>query len=99
MERWAKSLNRQKENMRSVSSSPAVGSTALPPGYTRAPGHSRLDDRRESASADAGYAVLEKKVRDPNTDTHAYLCTFRVVGYHSDWGEYPSTRGHKLRLL
>ncbi|XP_035512342.1 RNA-binding protein 10 [Morone saxatilis] len=61
MERWAKSLNRQKENMRSVSSSPAVGSTVLPPGYTRAPGHSRLDDRRESASADAGYAVLEKK--------------------------------------
>ncbi|XP_029291895.1 RNA-binding protein 10 [Cottoperca gobio] len=61
MERWAKSLNRHKENMRSVSSSPAVGSTALPPGYTRAPGHSRLDDRRESASADAGYAVLEKK--------------------------------------
>ncbi|XP_045912162.1 RNA-binding protein 10 isoform X2 [Micropterus dolomieu] len=61
MERWAKSLNRQKENMRSVSSSPGVGSTALPPGYTRAPGHSRLDDRRESASADAGYAVLEKK--------------------------------------
>ncbi|XP_035014953.1 RNA-binding protein 10 [Hippoglossus stenolepis] len=61
MERWAKSLNRQKENMRSVSSSPAVGSTALPPGYTRAPAHSRLDDRRESASADAGYAVLEKK--------------------------------------
>ncbi|XP_040905900.1 RNA-binding protein 10 isoform X2 [Toxotes jaculatrix] len=61
MERWAKSLNRQKENMRSVSSSPAVGSTVLPPGYTRAPGHSRLDDLRESASADAGYAVLEKK--------------------------------------
>ncbi|KAM7411808.1 hypothetical protein PAMA_021673 [Pampus argenteus] len=61
MERWAKSLNRQKENMRSVSSSPAVSSTVLSPGYTRAPGHSRLDDRRESASADAGYAVLEKK--------------------------------------
>ncbi|XP_065816995.1 RNA-binding protein 10 isoform X2 [Labrus bergylta] len=61
MERWAKSLNRQKENMRSVSSSPAVGSTAPPPGFTRTPGHSRLDDRRESASADAGYAVLEKK--------------------------------------
>ncbi|XP_030589087.1 RNA-binding protein 10 isoform X2 [Archocentrus centrarchus] len=60
MERWAKSLNRQKENMRSVSSSPATGSAA-PPGYTRAPGHSRLDDHRESASADAGYAVLEKK--------------------------------------
>ncbi|KAM3617409.1 uncharacterized protein V6R79_005784 [Siganus canaliculatus] len=61
MERWAKSLNRQKENMRSVSSTPAVGSTVLPPGYTRLPGHGRQDDRRESASADAGYAVLEKK--------------------------------------
>nr|XP_040048768.1 RNA-binding protein 10 [Gasterosteus aculeatus aculeatus] len=61
MERWAKSLNRHKENMRSVASSPAVGSTPLPPGYTRAPAHGRLDDRRESASADAGYAVLEKK--------------------------------------
>ncbi|TNN82353.1 RNA-binding protein 5 [Liparis tanakae] len=65
MERWAKSLNRHKENMRSVSSSPAVGTTTLPPGYTRAPGHSRPDDRRESASADAGYAVLEKKRSPP----------------------------------
>lgn len=50
MERWAKTLNRHKENMRSASSSTAAGST----------------DRRESASADAGYAVLEKKV------LHAY---------------------------
>lgn len=65
MERWAKSLNRQKENMRSVSSSSAVGPATLPTGYIKAPGHSRLDDRRESASADAGYAVLEKKVSDP----------------------------------
>ncbi|AWP09763.1 putative RNA-binding protein 10-like isoform 2 [Scophthalmus maximus] len=73
MERWAKSLNRHKENMRSVSSSPAVGSTTLPPGFTRAPGHSRLDDRRESASADAGYAVLEKKVHDPYIETRAQL--------------------------
>lgn len=76
MERWAKSLNRQKENMRSVSSSPAVGSTALPPGYTRAPGHSRLDDRRESASADAGYAVLEKKVSD---GTHTCLAVTMIL--------------------
>ncbi|XP_068600493.1 RNA-binding protein 10 [Brachionichthys hirsutus] len=60
MERWAKSLNRQKENMRSVSS-PSVGAASLPPGYHRAPAHSRPDDHRESASADAGYAVLEKK--------------------------------------
>lgn len=58
MERWAKSLNRQKENMRSVSSSSAV-SSAPPPGYVKALGHGH--DRRESASADAGYAVLEKK--------------------------------------
>lgn len=48
MERWAKSLNRQKENMRS-----AAGSSSRGPG--------RLDEYRESASADAGYAVLEKK--------------------------------------
>ncbi|KAM9343499.1 RNA-binding protein 10 isoform 2-T2 [Pholidichthys leucotaenia] len=60
MERWAKSLNRQKENMRSASSS-AMGSAAVPPGYTRTSGNSHLDDHRESASADAGYAVLEKK--------------------------------------
>lgn len=60
MERWAKSLNRQKENMRSGASSSASGSTTLPTGYVKAPG--RVDDRRESASADAGYAVLEKKV-------------------------------------
>lgn len=87
MERWAKSLNRQKENMRSVSSSSAVGSTALPTGYIKAPGHSRLDDRRESASADAGYAVLEKKVDDPYTDMFSckHLCTFRAAGYYGDW--------------
>ncbi|XP_056588859.1 RNA-binding protein 10 [Triplophysa dalaica] len=49
MERWAKSLNRQKENVRSssVSSNPRL--------------QGRSDDRRESASADAGYAVLEMK--------------------------------------
>ncbi|KAL7864484.1 hypothetical protein AOLI_G00159040 [Acnodon oligacanthus] len=46
MERWAKSLNRQKENVRSSSAST----------NTRRP-----EDRRESASADAGYAILEKK--------------------------------------
>uniref|UniRef100_A0A4W6EWT7 RNA binding motif protein 10 n=1 Tax=Lates calcarifer TaxID=8187 RepID=A0A4W6EWT7_LATCA len=57
MERWAKSLNRQKENMRSVSSS-------------------RLDDRRESASADAGYAVLEKKVSD---GTHTCLAVTMIL--------------------
>lgn len=49
MERWAKSLNRQKENGRSVNTNPRLMT------------HSRSDDRRESASADAGYAVLEMK--------------------------------------
>ncbi|XP_056305418.1 RNA-binding protein 10 isoform X2 [Danio aesculapii] len=52
MERWAKSLNRQKENGRSssiVNTNPRLMT------------HSRTDDRRESASADAGYAVLEMK--------------------------------------
>ncbi|XP_072552478.1 RNA-binding protein 10 [Salminus brasiliensis] len=46
MERWAKSMNRQKENVRSSSA----------PSNSRRP-----EDRRESASADAGYAILEKK--------------------------------------
>ncbi|MGH0133429.1 UNVERIFIED_CONTAM: hypothetical protein FKN15_032319 [Acipenser sinensis] len=45
MERWAKSLNKQKENFRTS--------------FT--PLNSREDERRESASADAGYAILEKK--------------------------------------
>ncbi|TRY72846.1 hypothetical protein DNTS_006518 [Danionella cerebrum] len=50
MERWAKSMNRQKENGRSSSLS---SSSRL--------GQGRGDDTRESASADAGYAVLEMK--------------------------------------
>ncbi|XP_051736892.1 RNA-binding protein 10 isoform X1 [Ctenopharyngodon idella] len=54
MERWAKSLNRQKENGRlSLSSSLSTNSRLMAQG--------RPDDRRESASADAGYAVLEMK--------------------------------------
>lgn len=55
MERWAKSLNRQKENGRSSSSS-SLGTNS------RLMAQGRPDDRRESASADAGYAVLEMKV-------------------------------------
>ncbi|XP_016098107.1 RNA-binding protein 10-like isoform X1 [Sinocyclocheilus grahami] len=49
MERWAKSLNRQKENGRVLSTN------------SRLMAQGRPDDRRESASADAGYAVLEMK--------------------------------------
>ncbi|MCJ8741377.1 hypothetical protein PDJAM_G00070120 [Pangasius djambal] len=47
MERWAKSMNRQKESIRSASSALTQARLA--------------DERRESASADAGYAILEKK--------------------------------------
>lgn len=47
MERWARSLNKQKENFKN-SFQPV---SAL-----------REDERRESATADAGYAILEKKV-------------------------------------
>ncbi|XP_048475799.1 RNA-binding protein 10-like isoform X3 [Rhincodon typus] len=46
MERWAKSMNKQKENFKN---------SFQPLSYLRD------DDRRESASADAGYAMLEKK--------------------------------------
>uniref|UniRef100_A0A672V8X6 RNA binding motif protein 10 n=1 Tax=Strigops habroptila TaxID=2489341 RepID=A0A672V8X6_STRHB len=46
MERWARSLNKQRESGRSAGPPP-------PP---------REDERREAAAADAGYAILEKKV-------------------------------------
>ncbi|KAM4643667.1 RNA-binding protein 10 [Amazona ochrocephala] len=45
MERWARSLNKQRESGRSAGPPP-------PP---------REDERREAAAADAGYAILEKK--------------------------------------
>ncbi|XP_043936658.1 RNA-binding protein 10-like isoform X2 [Protopterus annectens] len=46
MERWARSLNRQKENFKN--SFQPLSSL-------------REDEKRESATADAGYAILEKK--------------------------------------
>ncbi|XP_029469652.1 RNA-binding protein 10 [Rhinatrema bivittatum] len=46
MERWARSLNKQKENFKN--SFQPINSL-------------REDERRESATADAGYAILEKK--------------------------------------
>ncbi|NWR40120.1 RBM10 protein, partial [Tachuris rubrigastra] len=45
MERWARSLNKQRESGRSAGPPPAP----------------REDERREAAAADAGYAILEKK--------------------------------------
>lgn len=47
MERWAKSLNKQKESFKS---------------NFQAFGTSRDEDRRESAAADAGFFLFEKKV-------------------------------------
>lgn len=47
MERWAKSLNKQKENFKN----------------SFQPLNSRDEDRKESAAADAGFALFEKKVR------------------------------------
>uniref|UniRef100_A0A671VYL1 RNA binding motif protein 5 n=1 Tax=Sparus aurata TaxID=8175 RepID=A0A671VYL1_SPAAU len=48
MERWAKSFNKQKESFKSSS---------------QGSGPSKEEDRRESAAADAGFALFEKKVR------------------------------------
>lgn len=47
MERWAKSLNKQKENFKN----------------SFQPLNSREEERRESAAADAGFALFEKKVK------------------------------------
>lgn len=63
MERWAKSMNRQKESIRSASSALTQARLA--------------DERRESASADAGYAILEKKVEfSPFIISIAYILAF-----------------------
>lgn len=62
MERWAKIQNRQKESVRAAS-------PVLKGGLD--------DDRRQSKSADAGFAIFERKVRDPPlTITHYLLCAF-----------------------
>lgn len=47
MERWAKSLNKQKENFKN----------------SFQPLSTREEERKESAAADAGFALFEKKVR------------------------------------
>lgn len=52
MERWAKIQNRQKETVRAPSPLLKTGAD---------------DDKRQSKSADAGFAVFERKVRDPQT--------------------------------
>ena len=58
MERWAKIQNRQKESVRAAS-------PLLKGGMD--------DDRRQSKSADAGFAIFERKVRDlPPATSHYY---------------------------
>lgn len=47
MERWAKSLNKQKENFKN----------------SFQPLSTREEERKESAAADAGFALFEKKVK------------------------------------
>lgn len=47
MERWAKSLNKQKESFKSS---------------FQGLGPSKEEDRKESAAADAGFSLFEKKV-------------------------------------
>ena len=54
MERWAKIQNRQKESIRSPS---PLLKTGLD------------DDRRQSKSADAGFTIFERKVRNPPAAT------------------------------
>lgn len=50
MERWAKIQNRQKDSVRAPSPVLKMGMD---------------DDRRQSKTADAGFAIFERKVGDP----------------------------------
>lgn len=64
MERWAKIQNRQKESVRAAS-------PVLKGGMD--------DDRRQSKSADAGFAIFERKVRDSTTKYYIFFTlTFTV---------------------
>lgn len=58
MERWAKSLNKQKENFKN----------------SFQPLSTREEERKESAAADAGFALFEKKVK-----VLAVVCSGGVV--------------------
>lgn len=61
MERWAKIQNRQKESVRAASPVLKFGID---------------DDRRQSKSADAGFAIFERKVRDFAQKTIHLFCAF-----------------------
>lgn len=61
MERWAKMQNRQKESVRAAS-------PVLKGGLD--------DDKRQSKSADAGFAIFERKVR---LTTHLLFSAFVYI--------------------
>lgn len=65
MERWAKIQNRQKDSVRAAS-------PVLKGGMD--------DDRRQSKSADAGFAIFERKVGDSSTTKYYifFTLTFTV---------------------
>lgn len=54
MERWAKIQNRQKDSVRAASPVLKCGSD---------------DERKQSKSADAGFAIFERKVSQPAKKT------------------------------
>lgn len=62
MERWAKIQNRQKESVRAPS---PVLKTGID------------DDKRQSKSADAGFAIFERKVGD-RLPASIHLCIFTL---------------------
>ena len=66
MERWAKSLNKQKENFKH-SFQPVRAS--------------REEERKETAAADAGFALFEKKVT-------AAGVAGTVMGTSARWGAH-----------
>lgn len=65
MERWAKIQNRQKESVRAAS-------PVLKGGMD--------DDRRQSKSADAGFAIFERKVRGSHPVTTHY-CIYSMPSF------------------
>lgn len=75
MERWAKIQNRQKDSVRAAS-------PVLKGGLD--------DDRKQSKSADAGFAIFERKVREPGGKNKTLLkhilvflpvCTLHVFAF------------------
>uniref|UniRef100_A0A667YVZ5 RNA binding motif protein 5 n=1 Tax=Myripristis murdjan TaxID=586833 RepID=A0A667YVZ5_9TELE len=69
MERWAKTLNKQKESFKSS---------------LQAPGLSKEEDRRESAAADAGFTLFEKKLLIKTSLSPFVMQSGLVAAYNGD---------------